>query len=82
MMDAITALDYHTVLIRFQEFIVKNDCPLSVEDFSLAMCHKGRADSFSANILCRKGFESVRKLPFGKNEDLRAKERTSLTVSK
>ena len=82
-MGAVTALDYHTVLIRFQEFVIKNDCPLSVEDFSLAMRHKGRADSFPANILCRKGFESVRKLPFGKIEDLPiAKERTSLTVSK
>ena len=70
-MDAITTLYYHTVLVRFQEFIVKNDCPLSVEDFSLAMCHKGRADSFLANVLCCKGFESIRKLPFGKIEDLR-----------
>ncbi len=61
-MDAITALDYHAVLICCQKFIIKNDCPLSVEDFSLAMCHKGRADSFLAGILCRKGFEGIREL--------------------
>jgi hypothetical protein len=35
--DAIATFDYHSMLIRFQEFVVKNDRPLSMVHFSMTM---------------------------------------------
>jgi len=35
--DAIATFDYHSMLIYFQEFVVKNDQPLSMVHFSMTM---------------------------------------------
>jgi hypothetical protein len=40
MLNAIAALNHNSVLICFQEFIIKDDCPLCVIDFSMAMGHE------------------------------------------
>ena len=68
--DAIRALYRYAVLICFQEVIIKNDCPLSMVHFSLAMRHEGRLNSFLADVFCRERFERVRKLPLNEIEGL------------
>jgi hypothetical protein len=60
--DAITALDYNSVLVCFQEFIVKNDCPLRVIHFSIAMCQEGGVRSLPTSVLCCEGLKGIRKL--------------------
>ena len=67
MPDGVTALNRHSVLICFQELIVKDDCPLSMVDFSMAMRHKSAIGPFPANVLCCEGLEGVRELSFKKN---------------
>jgi len=62
--DVIVALNHHPMLVCFQEFIVKDDRPLSMIHFSLAMCHKCGARSFPANVLCCEGFEGIGELSF------------------
>jgi hypothetical protein len=67
--DGITALNCHSVLICFQELIIKDDRPLSVVDFLMAMGHKSAIGSFPANVLCCKGLEGVRELSLKRIED-------------
>lgn len=62
MFDAIKAGNYDSMLVCFEEFIIKDDSPLSVIYFSVAMCHECAVGSFPANEFLRKGFEFIREL--------------------
>ena len=60
--DSIAALDYNSVLVRFNEFIVKNDRPLGMVHFMVTMGHKGGIGPFAPNIFRCKGLEGIREL--------------------
>jgi len=66
--DPITGLNRHSVLVCCHKFIIKDDCPLSIVHFSVTMCHKGGIRALPANVICSKGFESIRKLSFNRIE--------------
>jgi hypothetical protein len=48
--------------VGLQEFVVKNDRPLSVIEFSVTMGHVGVIQSLPSNPLCHKGLEGVWEL--------------------
>ena len=50
------------MLVCFEEFIIKDDSPLSVINFSVAMCHECAVGSFPTNEFLREGFECIREL--------------------
>jgi hypothetical protein len=50
------------MLVCFKEFIIKDDSPLSVIHFSVAMCHECAVGSFPTNEFLRKGFECIGEL--------------------
>jgi hypothetical protein len=50
------------MLVRFEEFIIKDDSPLSVIHFSVAMCHECAVGSFPTSEFLRKGFECIGEL--------------------
>ena len=66
MPNGITTLDDSSVLVCFQEFIIKNDRPLSVIDFLLTMGHEYRVWALSTKMLHGKGFECIWELSFKK----------------
>ena len=68
MPDPITGLNCHSVLVCCHKFIIEDDCPLSMIHFSVTMCHKGRIGALPTNVICSKGFESIRKLSFNRIE--------------
>jgi len=66
MLNAITAPNHHSMLMCFQEFIIKDDHPLSMVDFSLTVGHGCAAWALSTKMLHRKGFKCIRELSFTK----------------
>jgi len=81
--DAIKAGNYDSMLVCFEEFIIKDDSPLSVIYFSVAMCHECAVRSFPTNEFLRKGFEFIRELwQKGVEPALIANLKKKLTVSK
>ena len=62
MTDSIAALDYNSMLVRFNEFIVKNDRPLGMVHFTVTMGHKGGIGPFAPNIFRCKGLEGIGEL--------------------
>jgi len=75
--NVVTALDSHSVLIRFQEFIVKNNRPLCMVDFSVAMRHECTVGPLAANLLCCESFEGIWELSFKRIEDSHRKPKKS-----
>jgi hypothetical protein len=63
---AIAALDHNSVLVGFQKFIIKDDSPLSVINFSMTMGHECTVWALSTKMFCRESFKSIRKLSFKK----------------
>jgi hypothetical protein len=66
MPNAITAYNHDSMLIRFQEFIIKDDLPLSVIDFSMTMGHECSVWALSTQVLCGEGFKCIWELSFKK----------------
>jgi len=62
MTDSITALDYNSVLVHFNEFVVKNDCPLGMVHFTVTMGNKDGIRPFASNVFHRKGLEGIGEL--------------------
>ena len=62
MFDAIKAGNYDSMLVCFEEFIIKDDSPLGMIHFSVAMCHECAVGSFPTNEFLRKGFECIGEL--------------------
>ena len=62
MFDAIKAGNYNSMLVCFEELIIKDDSPLSVIYFSVAMCHECTVGSFPTNEFLGKRFECIGKL--------------------
>jgi hypothetical protein len=60
--DAIKASNHDSMLVCFEEFIIKDDSPLSVIHFSVAMCHEYAVGSFPTNEFFREGFECIGEL--------------------
>jgi hypothetical protein len=60
--DGVITLNHHSVLVCFQELIVKDDGPLSVIDFSTAMSHQSIGGSLPVIVLCYEGLEGAREL--------------------
>jgi len=54
----ITTINHNVMNVRLQEFVIKNDRPLSMIEFPVTMCHE-RIVRPSTNALCRKGLEGV-----------------------
>jgi len=50
------------MLVCFEEFIIKDDSPLSVIHFTVAVCHECAVGSFPTNEFLRKGFECIGEL--------------------
>jgi len=71
-LNAITAPNHYSMLIYFQEFIIKDDFPLSVVDFSLTVGHEHAAWALSTKMLCHEGFKCIRELSFTKAQGLYA----------
>jgi hypothetical protein len=67
--NVVTAFNSYSMLIRFQEFIVKNNRPLCMVDFSVAMRHECTVRPLAANVLCCKSFEGIWELSFKRIED-------------
>ena len=62
MFDAIKAGNHDSMLVCFEEFIIKDDSPLSMKNFSVAMCHEYAVGSFPTNEFLCEGFECIREL--------------------
>ena len=62
MFDAIKEGNYDSMLVCFEEFIIKDDSPLSMIYFSVAMCHECAVESFPTNEFLCKGFEFIQEL--------------------
>lgn len=60
--DAIKAGNHDSMLVCFEEFIIKDNSPLSVIHFSVAMCHEYAIGSFPTNEFLREGFECIGEL--------------------
>jgi hypothetical protein len=58
----VTAVNYHTVHVCLDEFIIKDDIPLSIIHFARTMRHESTVGSLSTNSLRCKGFEGIWKL--------------------
>jgi hypothetical protein len=54
------------MLIRFQEFIIEDDRPLSVIDFSMTMGHEYPVWALSTQMLSGEGFKCIWELSFKK----------------
>jgi hypothetical protein len=50
------------MLVRFEEFIIKDDSPLSMKHFSVAMRHEYTVGSFLTNEFLRERFECIGEL--------------------
>jgi hypothetical protein len=61
--NPITAVNHNAMDIGLQEFVIENDCPLGVIQFSVTMRHEWTVWPLPTNALCRKGLEGVRELP-------------------
>jgi len=64
--DAITALNHNSVLVCFKKFIIKDDRPLGVIDFSMTMGHENTVWALATKILCGEGFKCIWELSFKK----------------
>jgi hypothetical protein len=60
--DVIKAGNYDSMLVCFEEIIIKDDSPLSVIQFSVAMCHENAVGSFPTDEFLREGFECIGEL--------------------
>ena len=61
--NLVTTLDHYTMLVCFQEFIVKYDWPLCMVHFSMTMTHEHGVGFLSmANVVSCKDLEGIRKL--------------------
>ena len=69
MPDVITTLNHDSVFICFQEFIIKDDCPLGMIDLSMAMGHEYTVWALSTKMFCGEGLKCIWELPFKRNED-------------
>ena len=58
----IKAGDYDSVLVCLEEIIIEDNSPLSVIQFSVAMCHENAVWSFPTNKFLREGFECIGEL--------------------
>jgi hypothetical protein len=67
-MDPITAFNYNAVLVDFQEFVIKDGCPLGMVHFPVAMHDEGGVGTLSPNVVGRESFEGIRELLFERNE--------------
>ena len=48
--------------VSLHELVVKDDRPLSVEDFSITVCHERGTGSFPTKVVGREGLEGVWQL--------------------
>ena len=64
MPNGITTLDHSSMLIGFQEFIIKDDRPLSVKYFPLTMGHEYGVWALSTQMLRGESLECIRELSF------------------
>jgi hypothetical protein len=55
--NPVATVDHNTVHISLQEFIIENDCPLSVVDFSMTVRHERPFGPLPANVLRCEGLE-------------------------
>ena len=62
MLNVIATVYHNSMLVCFQEFIIKDDCPLSVIDFSMTMGHECAAWAFSTQVLRGECFKCIWKL--------------------
>ena len=62
MFDAIKAGNYDSMLVCFEEFIIKDDSPLSMIYLLVAMCYECAIRSFPTNEFLCKGFEFIWEL--------------------
>jgi hypothetical protein len=61
-LNPITAVDHKTMGVSLHEFVVKDDRPLGVEDFSITVCHERVTGSFPTKVVRREGLEGVWQL--------------------
>ena len=66
MSNTIATLDHNSVFIGSQEFIIKDDSPLSMIDLSMTMSHECTVRAFSTKMLGGEGFKCIWKLSFKK----------------
>ena len=66
MPNPIATVNHNSVLVCFQEFIIKDDCPLSMIDFLMTMGHEYAAWAFSTQILHGECFKCIWELSFKK----------------
>ena len=69
-LNAIATLNHNSMLICFQEFIIKNDCPLSMIEFSMTMGHEHVVWTLSTKMLCGEGFKCIWELLFEKGMNI------------
>ena len=62
MLNVVTTLDHNSVLICFQEFIIKDDGPLSVKDFPLTMGQECRVWALSTKMICGESLKCIWEL--------------------
>jgi hypothetical protein len=60
--NVITTLDHSSMLICFQDFIIKDDHPLSMKDFPLTMGHECRVWALSTKMIHGKSLECIWEL--------------------
>jgi hypothetical protein len=65
--NAIATHNNDSMLKSFQEFIIKDDLPLSIIDFSMTMGHECSVWALSTQVLSGEGFKCIWELSF-KNE--------------
>jgi hypothetical protein len=60
--DFIAALDNDTVLVRVYEFLIEEDVPLRMQQFTTAMSHEFFAGLLASELLRCKILECIREL--------------------
>lgn len=63
-LDSITAADHNSVLACFYKFVIKQNIPLRMEEFPMAVRHKVSAGAFATELSRCKILEAIRKLEF------------------
>src|ERR1700679_2747998 len=61
-LNTVATFNHHSMFVRFQEFVVKDDCPLGMVDFSLTVGHEDIVWTLAANMFCGEGFKCIWKL--------------------
>lgn len=79
--NRVRTIDNYTVQVRFNEFIIYEDFPLSVNQLSATVCHQCVAWTFSIHIIYDKILERIRKLSFGGSLSKRSEHRTGVFAS-